>query len=314
MGRSIDVRLTVAALKAAIERRKPPPGCVHHSDRGAQYAARLYRNLLAEHDLIGSMRRRGNPYDNAKAESFMKTMKVEAVYPMAYETFTDVAEDLPASLMRFTTPADCTQRSAISARNSSKTNTPGRWSKLPLDPVRSEGRTPLGAAQQLPDVCSRDVRDQTSQFDQERDRRQSKYCQATDFLPLHPPSDFLGEAGPQVADVDAPEVRFVIGQIERREIEINPTMVKGIAIRDHRPFEVAFGHGGFVGPDTRSVSNDVTAQILVDGCDRPDPVFVAALHRHQHIRGMLGDHLAIENAMMAVADQHQVVGLLGKIG
>ncbi|MES0101784.1 integrase core domain-containing protein [Mesorhizobium sp. M0019] len=61
----------------------------------AQYAALLYRNVLAEHDLIGSMGRRGNPYDNAKAGSFMKTMKVEAVYPMAYETFADVAEDLP---------------------------------------------------------------------------------------------------------------------------------------------------------------------------------------------------------------------------
>ncbi|MER9222009.1 integrase core domain-containing protein, partial [Mesorhizobium sp. M0644] len=60
----------------------------------AQYAALLYRNVLAEHDLIGPMGRRGNPYDNAKAESFMKT-KVEAVYPMAYETFADVAEDLP---------------------------------------------------------------------------------------------------------------------------------------------------------------------------------------------------------------------------
>ncbi|MER8956569.1 IS3 family transposase [Mesorhizobium sp. M0833] len=71
IGRSIDARLTIAALKA-IERRKPPPGCVHHSDRGSQYAALLYRNVLAEHDLIGSMGRRGNPYDNAKAESFMK--------------------------------------------------------------------------------------------------------------------------------------------------------------------------------------------------------------------------------------------------
>ncbi|WP_434221468.1 transposase [Mesorhizobium opportunistum] len=61
----------------------------------AQYAALLYRNVLAEHDPIGSMGRRGNPYDNAKAESFMKTMKVEAVYPTAYETFAVVAEDLP---------------------------------------------------------------------------------------------------------------------------------------------------------------------------------------------------------------------------
>jgi putative transposase len=68
---------------------------VHHSDRGAQYAAHTYRELLAGHGLAGSMGRRGNPYDNAKAESFMKTMKVEAIYPMAYETFTDVSTDLP---------------------------------------------------------------------------------------------------------------------------------------------------------------------------------------------------------------------------
>lgn len=92
---TIDARLTIAALQAAIESRKPPPGCVHHSDRGSQYAAGAYRELLARHGLIGSMGRRGNPYDNAKAESFIKTLKVEAVYPMAYETFEDVALDLP---------------------------------------------------------------------------------------------------------------------------------------------------------------------------------------------------------------------------
>src|SRR5271155_3295788 len=53
------------------------------------------RQLLADHGLLGSMGRRGNPYDNAKAESFMKTLKVEAVYLMAYETFEDVTADLP---------------------------------------------------------------------------------------------------------------------------------------------------------------------------------------------------------------------------
>lgn len=95
IGRSIDARLAVAALKAALERRRPPPGLVHHSDRGSQYASGIYCGLLAANGIVGSMSRRGNPYDNAKAESFMKTLKVEAVYPMAFETFDDVAKQLP---------------------------------------------------------------------------------------------------------------------------------------------------------------------------------------------------------------------------
>jgi transposase InsO family protein len=76
---SIDARVAVAALKAAIRVRRPPKGCIHHSDQGSQYASEPYRHLLAEHGLVGSMGGRGNPYDNAKAESFMKTLKVEAV-------------------------------------------------------------------------------------------------------------------------------------------------------------------------------------------------------------------------------------------
>lgn len=95
ISRSIDARLATAALKAAIGTRQPPEGCVHHSDRGSQYASELYRQFLADHGFVGSMSRRGNPYDNAKAESFMKTLKVEAVYPMAYETFGDVTSALP---------------------------------------------------------------------------------------------------------------------------------------------------------------------------------------------------------------------------
>jgi putative transposase len=95
ISRSMDARVAIAALKVALRRREPPKGCIHHSDRGSQYASEAYRKLLAAHKLTGSMSRRGNPYDNAKAESFMKTLKVEAVYLAAYETFEDVTADLP---------------------------------------------------------------------------------------------------------------------------------------------------------------------------------------------------------------------------
>lgn len=95
LSRSIDARLTLAALQSANAGRRPPPGCLHHSDRGSQYAAGAYRQYLAANGFVGSMGRRGNPYDNAKAESFMKTLKVEGVYPMEFETFADVVEHLP---------------------------------------------------------------------------------------------------------------------------------------------------------------------------------------------------------------------------
>ena len=95
ISRSIDARLAIAALKSAIRTRRPLRGCIHHSDRGSQYASEAYRTVLADHGFLGSMGRRGNPYDNAKAESFMKTLKVEALYLMEYETFEDVTADLP---------------------------------------------------------------------------------------------------------------------------------------------------------------------------------------------------------------------------
>ena len=93
ISRSMDARIAVAALKSAIRSRNPGRGCIHHSDRGSQYASEVYRELLATHGLTGSMSRRGNPYDNAKAESFMKTLKVEAAHLAAYETFEDVTAD-----------------------------------------------------------------------------------------------------------------------------------------------------------------------------------------------------------------------------
>jgi len=95
IARNLEARHSVAALARAIALRRPPPGCVFHSDRGAQYASDAHRALLAAHGFTGSMSRPGNPYDNAKAESFMKTLKAEAVYLNEYDTYEQVAADLP---------------------------------------------------------------------------------------------------------------------------------------------------------------------------------------------------------------------------
>jgi len=90
-----EARIATAALYAATLARRPMPGRVFHKDRGSQNAAAAHRRVLKRHGFFGSMSRRGHPYDTAQAESFMRTLKVEAVYIGAYETLDDVAADLP---------------------------------------------------------------------------------------------------------------------------------------------------------------------------------------------------------------------------
>lgn len=95
ISKNITTQLVLAALNAAILARRPAPGCIHHSDRGSQYASAGYRQRLMRAGLRGSMSSPGNPYHNAQAESFMKTIKVEQVYLASYESFQDVTAHLP---------------------------------------------------------------------------------------------------------------------------------------------------------------------------------------------------------------------------
>jgi putative transposase len=89
LDRTLDDELTLSALRMALARRAPAPGLVHHSDRGSQYASRDYVELLEANQIRISMSRKGNPYDNAACESFMKTLKYEQVYRNEYR---DLAE------------------------------------------------------------------------------------------------------------------------------------------------------------------------------------------------------------------------------
>jgi len=91
---TLEARLAVAALKRALADRGAPLGLVHHSDRGVQYACRDYVGLLESHGILISMSRKGNPYDNAQAESFMKTLKHEEVNLRDYRTIEEARESI----------------------------------------------------------------------------------------------------------------------------------------------------------------------------------------------------------------------------
>jgi putative transposase len=87
--RTLEAALTLEALRKALARRRPAPGLVHHSDRGVQYASTDYTQLLQDHGVRISMSRKANPWDNARCESFIKTLKYEEVYRTEYH---DLAE------------------------------------------------------------------------------------------------------------------------------------------------------------------------------------------------------------------------------
>jgi len=95
ISKRIDRFLALDALKMAIERRNPPRGTIHHSDRGSQYLCDDYTELLTENGFHTSCSAKGNPYDNAWTESLMKTLKYDEIYMYEYKTYLNVVEKLP---------------------------------------------------------------------------------------------------------------------------------------------------------------------------------------------------------------------------
>jgi transposase InsO family protein len=94
LARRLTCDLTKTALQRALAARQPPPGLVHHSDRGVQYASREYIQLLQQQGIIPSMSRPANPYDNASCESFMKTLKREEIYASEYRDLEQLRQHL----------------------------------------------------------------------------------------------------------------------------------------------------------------------------------------------------------------------------
>lgn len=105
MDDNLERWLPLAALQMALDSRQPPPGLLHHSDRGSQYASDDYQALLTKYQIQGSMSRAGNCYDNAPIESFFGTLKTELVHQRHYatraEAQTDIFEYLEVFYNRF---------------------------------------------------------------------------------------------------------------------------------------------------------------------------------------------------------------------
>jgi len=99
--RTLSSELVKAALQRAIAERQPKPGLVHHSDRGLQYASRDYVAILEKHQIIPSMSRPANPYDNAGCESFLKTLKQEEIYVHEYETLEQLRVNIEEFIERY---------------------------------------------------------------------------------------------------------------------------------------------------------------------------------------------------------------------
>lgn len=100
LGRTLAAELAVTALRMALLERQPARGLVHHSDRGVQYASAAYIEILKQHHATISMSRKGNPYDNAACESFMKTLKQEEVYRNEYRDFHEARASIGEFLER----------------------------------------------------------------------------------------------------------------------------------------------------------------------------------------------------------------------
>jgi transposase InsO family protein len=158
LDRTLTARLAITALQAALVRRQPQSGVVHHSDRGIQYACGEYVSLLGRHALIPSMSRPANPYDNASCESFMKTLKREEIQANKYRDLEHLLENVAGfidhyynrvrlhSALGYRPPEEFEQAQRGAAETRSASMSFFRHAEIYRSDRASEGRTGLAAS------------------------------------------------------------------------------------------------------------------------------------------------------------------------
>jgi len=155
IARNLQAELAIGALRMALSQRSwKAEGLIHHSDRGVQYASTDYIKLLEQNEIQISMSRRGNPYDNARAERFMRTLKEEEVYEKTYRNLQDARRRIGQfieevynrkrlhSALRYLTPEEFEQRGH--ARGSDGADGSGGKPKAGLPPLPQALEIPRG--------------------------------------------------------------------------------------------------------------------------------------------------------------------------
>jgi putative transposase len=131
LDRTLAARLAIEALTDALTQRQPPPGLVHHSDRGVQYASSDYVGILEKHQIVPSMSRPANPYDNASCESFFKTLKREEIYANQYTDLNHLRANMEEFIQHYYNA--CRLHSALGYRS------PEEFERVALEQTTSPG-------------------------------------------------------------------------------------------------------------------------------------------------------------------------------
>jgi transposase InsO family protein len=162
--RTLEAKLALGALQMALDKRGASAALIHHSDRGVQYACGDYTQLLQKHGLRISMSRKANPYDNAKAESFMKTLKHEEVHRVEYRDLAEARRESATSLNGPTTASGSIPHSVTVPQPSSmpwrfrrEFSKEPRRSINPRSKSRGSGRLPLWPPSRPAHSVSREV-------------------------------------------------------------------------------------------------------------------------------------------------------------
>ena len=168
--------------------------------------------------------------------------------------------------------------------------------------------------EKLSDLRSGNIREQAPELHEQRHRGHAEHGETLDLLSFQTPSHLLGEGLSQVAQVGSPVVRVMVGQAQADHVEVDPAAIRRVQVREHGRLHVLGGDMGFIRGDACRVADHVACAILVDARHDLDAPLMTGLHRAEAFHGVVLPRLrSVDEAMVGIAHQHQVGGVVGEL-